>query len=116
VKGQCFFPSHLNNSTMKKAHLHLIKYAIKKGYSISVQGDDDGPTLVKSKSINAVKKEVEDFEVARIHIYEDGTEGHVASALLTPYEAPEETVCDYSVCLFMDSWQKAYDRNIGGTL
>lgn len=101
---------------MTKAHLHLIKYAIKKGYSISVQGDDEGPTLVKSKSINAVKKEVEDFEVTRIHIYEDGTEGHVASAMVTPYEAPEETVCDYTVCIFMDAWQKAYDRHINNLI
>lgn len=98
---------------MRKAHLHLIKYALNRGNTISVYVDGDAE-LSKSTNITKVRKIVNEYEIATILIYPPGSATEVAWALLTPHEAPEETVCDYSDNEWMEQWQKAYDRYISG--
>lgn len=91
-----------------KAYLHLIKFALKSGASVSViASSSDGPSLWHSKSYKAIKAEVEQYETVALLF--NGADGKgIGSALVTPFEPAEETVCDYSTTPMLEQWENIY--------
>lgn len=98
---------------MKKAHLHLIKWALEKGYTLDVWGD--GEELDYSgTSYKEAKENAEACDTAGIILKENGKE--VASFYIVNGLEPEELVSDYTANEIGEAWQKAYDKECYGEL
>lgn len=98
---------------MKKAHLHLIKWAIDKGYKLDVWGD--GEELDYSgTSYKESKEHTEACDTASIILKEDGKQ--VAWFYIVNGLEPEELVSNYSDNEIGQAWQKAYDTECYGEL
>ena len=104
---------------MKKAYLHLIKYALAEGKYIAVH---DGEEVFKaSNKYKEIKDNIEAVEMAEIVIYDapikiEGKDKlqikRIGWALII-CPGPgmvdnEESVADYSVCPFLDEWNKQW--------
>ena len=90
-----------------KAYIHLIKYALSKGASVSIF-DGEEWSLAKCKSYKAIKEEIEALEECTLR-FTDAEGNRLGSALITPFEPAEETVADYSDNAFFAEWQEQYD-------
>lgn len=94
-----------------KAHKHLIKYSLAKGYAITVF-DGEEYSLRNSTSAKAVLDEVEGCDCPQIIIL-DGSR-NVASVAIFIDGDELYTVQDYTVCDFMnewdDAWSSKYDK------
>lgn len=100
---------------MRKAHLNLIKYALDKGCSITVDygayGDEDACT--KSTDYKEIKDHAEACDESYLHIYDaDGNRKGWAWVIFGNED--DELVSDYSVTNFMETWwnnfQKMYEE------
>lgn len=95
---------------MKKAYLHLIKYALKNGKTISVW-DGEEWQLKKSSSYKAVKEAVESVDEAEMRFRDNGE--YLGTAAVSLYDMlPDETVRDYTVCDFLNEWNNQYTEEI----
>jgi len=98
---------------MKKAHLHLIKWAIDKGYTLEVWGD--GEELDYSgTSYKEAKENAEACDTANIILKRDNKQ--VAWFYIVNGLEPDELVSNYSVSEVGEAWQKAYDKECQGEL
>lgn len=96
---------------MQKAHLHLIKWAISKGYTMEVWGD--GEELDYSGDHYLLAKEAaEACDTADIILYKDG-ERAAWFYVVNWNIRPEEIISDYSANEVGDAWQRAYDEQCG---
>jgi len=96
-------------NTMEKSHLHLIKWAIDKGYTLEVWGD--GEELDYSGTgYKAAKEATEACDTAEIVLkYKSGkvaTWFYVVNGM----DEPEEFVSDYGYNEVGRAWEKAYDQ------
>lgn len=92
---------------MKQAYLDLIKYALKAEKVISVW-DGEEWQVKKSSSYNEIKEAVESVDEAEMKI-RDADGKYVGVAVVSLYGMePDETVCDYTVCDFLDEWSEQY--------
>lgn len=93
----------------QKAYLHLIKWAINKGFTIDVF---DGEDTFKNCNYFQAKEAVEAVdEPTSIRLYEGGCymgEGHV---LLEFGQRSEETIFDYVITPTMEEWEIDYHRD-----
>ena len=93
---------------MQQAHLHLIKYALARNCTISVDGGGDELDLVNGNQYQQIKDDVEAVDMATMLINKDGKQVGWASMYLEQGQDPEETVSDFSVTSFMNAWEKEY--------
>tara|TARA_R100000234_G_scaffold94264_1_gene62483 strand:- start:490 stop:786 length:297 start_codon:yes stop_codon:yes gene_type:complete len=93
---------------MEQAHLHLIKYALANGCTVSVDGGGDELDLVKSDQHQEIKDAVEAVDSATMIIVKDDDRVGWATVIIDPDMDPEETINDFSVSDFMDAWEKEY--------
>jgi hypothetical protein len=94
---------------MQAAYTNLIKYALKDGHTVSVW-DGEEWQVKRSTSFKAIKEAVESVEEAVLRIRD--TEGNIigwASVSAFGLE-PEETVVDYGVNKYMDTWNDNYNE------
>jgi hypothetical protein len=93
-----------------RAFKHLIKYAIKKGHTVSVH-DGEYWAVKRSTGFKAIVEAVESVEECTLRFRNSDNEV-IGSALITPFEDAECTVCDYSVTPFMEQWNELYELTI----
>lgn len=96
---------------MRKAHLNLIKYALDKGCSITVDygayGDEDACT--KSTDYKEIKEHAEACDESYLHIYD--AEGNKKGwAWVIFGNEDDELVSDYSVTNFMETWWSNFHK------
>ena len=92
-----------------KAYKHLIKYAISKGYTISVY-DGEEWQVKRSVAYKEIVDAIESVEEAEMTI-RDKQGNKEAWVLCSAFGlADDETVMDYSDNKFMQDWSAAYDK------
>ena len=91
---------------MQKSHLHLIKWAIDKGYTLEIWGD--GEELDYSgTSYKEAKEATEACDTANIILKEDGKQ--VAWFYIVNGLEPDEIVSNWGCNLVSNDWEKAYN-------
>lgn len=93
-----------------KAYRHLVKFALSKGYDISVWDGEEWQVKrsIKFQNIIDAIESVEEAEL-KIRIPEYGT--LVAWARVSAYGLEdEETVVDYSMNDFTKEWEESYEQ------
>ena len=93
---------------MQKAHLNLIRYALDQGCTGSVDGGGDELDLIDGNRYQQIKDDVEAVADPTIIINRDGKQLGWAFIVLEHGQDPTETVCDYSVSNFMETWAAQY--------
>ena len=96
---------------MRKAHLNLIKYALDKGCSITVDYGSygDGDACTKSTDYKEIKDHAEACDESYLHIYDaDGNKKGWAWVIFGNED--DELVSDYSVTKFMDTWWNSFQK------
>jgi hypothetical protein len=91
---------------MIKAHLHLIKYALAKGYNISVHDGEEWAVTV-STAYEEIKGAIDSVEQSEI-IIENWNGERRGWALIIDQGTPSETVSDYTCTAFMETWDGIY--------
>ena len=92
----------------KKAHLNLIRFALNKGYNITVYVEGE-TELKKSKNFKAIKDSVECADETVISI-RDNDNKHHGNALIIPFNYDTDIVSDYHCTPFFYEWEKQYEK------
>jgi len=96
---------------MKRSDLHLIKYALAGGNTISVW-DGEEWQVKRSTSYKAIKAAVDSVGDSTLRIRNSVGE-ELASAYIIPFNgSPDEYVSDYSYNDYMIAWDKLYMAEI----
>lgn len=101
---------------MKKAHLHLIKWGLAKGYNIAVYGEGEFGLI--SDKYKEVKDEVEACDIGSIIFIvprtdNKGTWKRIASFdyVLEYDQVPDESIYDYGINEVSEAWAADYDQH-----
>ena len=94
---------------MQKAHLHLIKWAVKRGYSVAVFGEGEYDGL--HHTYKEIKDTVEGCDMGEMVLVKQGTWTREASfAYMFEYDQePDETIYDYGVNEISEAWAADYE-------
>jgi len=99
---------------MQKAHLHLIKWAVKRGYSVAVYGEGEFDGI--HHTYKEIKDNVEACDMGEMllltpSVKQEGKWKRLASfAYMFEYEqAPDETIYDYAVNDISEAWSAEYN-------
>lgn len=99
---------------MQKAHLHLIKWAVKRGYSVAVYGEGEYDGV--HHTYKEIKDNVESCDMGEMVLVKPSvlTEGkwtrQASFAYMFDYDqGPDETIYDYSVNEISDAWSVDYE-------
>ena len=117
----CLLSNTHNNSgslphgttTMQKAHLHLIKWAVKLGYSVAVYGEGEFDGI--HHTYKEIKDNVEACDMGEMvllkpSVKQEGKWKRLASfAYMFDYDQePDESIFDYGVNEISEAWAAAY--------
>ena len=98
---------------MQKAHLHLIKWAVKRGYSVAVYGEGEFDGL--HSTYKDIKDAVEGCDIGQMillrpSVKQEGKLVNLGSfAYMFEYDQdPEEIIYDYVVNEITDAWAADY--------
>lgn len=95
-----------------KAYKHLIKHAITAGHTVSVY-DGEVWEVKRSTSYKEIVDCVESVEEAAMRIRDKEGAIVVSSVTVSAFGlADDETVVDYTVTPFMDSWEATYNATV----
>lgn len=97
---------------MQKSHLHLIRYTLAQGNTISVF-DGEEWAVKRSTSYKDIKDAIDSVEESQLRI-RDNKGNYLGWALIIDgvgFE-PDETVSDHSVNEYFDKWNAAYDATV----
>ena len=100
---------------MQKAHLHLIKWAVAKGYSVAVygEGEFDGiHSTYKDIKDNVEACDMGEMVLVRPSLKQEGKWVRLASfAFMHDYDQePEESIYDYRVNEISEQWGRDYEE------
>lgn len=96
---------------MQTAYIHLIKYAINQGCTLSVW-DGEEWQVKRSTSLKDIREAVKSVDEAKLRI-RDQDGNIVASALVSAYGLePDETIMDSSTGDWMDAHDQAYNATM----
>ncbi len=91
---------------MQQAHLHLIKWAINKGYTLEVWGD--GVEIdYKGSKYKAAKEAAEACDTAYIMLYKDAE--REAWFFVNNWNDGDERIGDYSANEVGEAWDSDYE-------
>ncbi len=97
---------------MQKAHLHLIKWAVSRGYSVAVYGEGDFDGI--HHNYKDIKDTVEACDTGEMILLSPkaGKWKKLASfAYVFEYQqAPDETIYDFEVNDISEEWMDAYNE------
>lgn len=97
-----------------KAFKHLIKHALAAGNTVSVW-DGEEWQVKRSTSYKAIVEAVESVEEAALRIRDSAGAVVVNSVTVSAFGLEDdETVVDYTVVPFMDTWEEAYNATQEG--
>jgi hypothetical protein len=91
---------------MQTAHLHLIKFVLAKGLTVSVW-DGEEWQVSNSTSYKDIKDAIDSVEESQLRIKDNGKS--VGWALIIDQGVADETVSDYTCTPLMIEWDKAYN-------
>jgi len=99
---------------MQKAHLHLIKWAVAKGYSVAVygEGEFDGVHSTYEDIKDAVEAcDIGEMILVNAWVQKKGKWSRQASfAYVLEYDQePEESIYDYGVNEISEQWARDYE-------
>jgi len=101
---------------MKKAHLHLIKWAIARGYSIAVFGEGEFDGI--HHTYKEIKDNVEACDMGELVLVKPSvrTEGKWSTGASFAYlfdydQSPDEIIYDYRVNALAEAWATDYDQH-----
>ena len=96
---------------MRRAHLNLIKYALNKDCSITVNygAYDDEDACTKSKDYKEIKEHAEACDESYLHIY-DAEGKRKGWAWVIFGNDDNELISDYSATKFMDTWSDQFQQ------
>jgi len=99
---------------MQKAHLHLIKWAIKRGYSVAVfgEGEYDGVHHTYKEIKDTVEAcDMGEMVLVKPSVKTEGKWSRVASFayMFEYYQDPQETIYDYGVNEISEAWATDYE-------
>tara|TARA_R110002033_G_C3697197_1_gene220346 strand:+ start:103 stop:411 length:309 start_codon:yes stop_codon:yes gene_type:complete len=99
---------------MQKAHLHLIKWAVSKGYSVAVygEGEYDGiHTTYTDIKDNVEACDMGEMVLVKPSVKQEGKWVRLASfAFIHDYDQePEESIYDYGVNDISTEWERDYE-------
>lgn len=90
-----------------KAYKHLVKHALSTGHTVSVW-DGEEWQVKRGTTYTPIIEAIESVELANLRI-RDSEGKHVAAAAVSAYGlADDETVIDWTVCPFMQTWENLY--------
>ena len=99
---------------MQKAHLHLIKWAVKRGYSVAVYGEDEFDGI--HSTYKDIKDAVEGCDMGQMDLLipsvkQEGKWKNLGSfAYMFEYDQePDETIYDYGVNEISEAWAADYE-------
>lgn len=99
---------------MQKAHLHLIKWAVARGYSVAVYGEGEFDGI--HSTYKTIKENVEACDMGEIELItpslkQEGKWRSVASFayLFDHGQEPDETIMDYGINDVSKAWASDYD-------
>jgi hypothetical protein len=92
---------------MQQAHLHLIKYALAQGHNVSVF-DGEEWDVEHSTKYTDIKECSECADDATLEVFNTKGES-LGAAFVILSDEPEESIVDYTVTDFMNSWDSAYE-------
>ena len=97
---------------MQKAHLHLIKWAVVKGYSVMVfgEGQYDG----RYSAYEEIKDNVEACDIGQMNLVKRNATGIYETVASFAYvfeydQEPEEIIYDYGVNDVSEQWARDYE-------
>lgn len=96
---------------MKKAHLDYIKHALTSGYKVAVMVEGE-VALKSSDSYKKIKDEVEAYDAIVTMLVRDVAKKETVSwadVLIEYGQKPEETICDYALNDYNESWIAQYN-------
>jgi len=101
---------------MQKAHLHLIKWGLKRGYSAAVYGEgefDGVHSTYKNIKDNVEACDEGEIILVKPSVKKEGKWVRVASfAYVHEYDQePEESIYDYAINEVSEQWAKDYDAS-----
>lgn len=97
-----------------KAYKHLVEYSLNQGHTISVW-DGEEWQVERSTNMTDIIGAIESVEEALVKI-QDHTVHHVGKALVIPFGLEDdETVADYGVNEYMETWADVYDKLMENT-
>jgi hypothetical protein len=105
---------------MQKAHLHLIKWAVARGYSVMVCGEGEFDGV--HSTYTEIKDNVEACDMGQMDLVKPNAEGwfddfdhaklkvYASFAYVFEYDQePEETIYDYGVNEISEQWASDYE-------
>ena len=92
---------------MQQAHLHFIKYALSQGHNVSVF-DGEEWDVENSTNYKDIKECSECADDATLEVFNAEGES-LGAAYVILSDEPEETIVDYTVTPFTQSWDTDYD-------
>jgi len=90
---------------MKSAARDLVKYAISKGYRVTVddgETDEEDLTVRESRSITAIMEDAKSVDDTYLIFTKDGCKREVAHIVFG--NEPDEEVADFSINGMIDEW------------
>ena len=103
---------------MQKAHLHLIKWAVARGYSVMVfgEGEFDGVHSTYKEIKDAVEAcDMGQMDLVKPNMLEEqdedqGYEVYASFAYIFEYDQePDEIIADYGVNEISEQWDRDYE-------
>jgi hypothetical protein len=101
----------INQRRQIKAHIHLIKYALERNCTISVDGGGTELDLVDGSQFQQILDDVEACDITTMLINKNGKQVGWASVVLEYEQDPAETINDLSASEFMDAWEEQYNKD-----
>jgi hypothetical protein len=97
-----------------KAYIHLVEKTLADGHVVSVW-DGEEYQVTRCASKDEIIEAIESVEEAMIKIHTTNGD-HVGTALIIPFGLEdEETVADYGINEYMETWSDEYDKFMDNT-
>jgi len=90
-----------------KAYRHLIKHALRKGFTVSVDTGGDELDLRRSQSFKDIVDAVEACDEA-VMLFRDQENKKQGFALVIAGLADDETIADHAVIQWLEDWSEDY--------
>lgn len=111
-KGRCRMTNRCPNCKqiiVPRASEHLVKYALAKGCSVTVDDGGDELALRRSKDAKEIMEAIDAVDESELFIH--GPDGkRIAWVLIVLGNDPDEEVADCSDNAFMTAWWEAYEK------
>lgn len=107
-KNKC---PHCGQPVTPRADHHLIRYALDRGYTITVGSGGDEPDLERSQDEALIREAVDAVDECHL-VIRDNNGGRIAAAYIVHGNAPDEEVCDHTANDWMEAWWTEYEKLI----